>query len=227
MAEKKIFLLDTNVLVGYYLKQNPSVMDVVGYLKKLREGGACLLFIPNFCIAEVFSTFSKLCYYRDISEKEFKEAKENFINDVSRDDEYKRYQYYNHYELNRYHLFDAHMVYQPFWEYVVRSHIEGKHKTKEGYRKFPSSFDLLTIAQGIELTMLYSDEDFAILTSDQFIIDICNYLRRLKDKDKISFIKRKEECSEHKNLSKFEYPRVLDARNIKEIKDFLNDKNST
>lgn len=220
---KKIFLLDANVLVDYYLRQEPKIIETMRELRKKRYEGKCLLFIPNFCVAEVFSTFARNIYSKAMSGKFVKDAKEIFIDEVSRDYEYKRYQYYCHIELNRYHLLHAHLVYKPTWEYVYKN--RNNYRDKKGNLKPPpSTFDLLVIAQGIEMTSLYSDEEFALLTSDAWMIDICNYLHELTDEQKYALVNRNNDNNKNipENLSSYKYPKILNARNTGEINQFLN-----
>ncbi|OIO01165.1 hypothetical protein COY52_07165 [Candidatus Desantisbacteria bacterium CG_4_10_14_0_8_um_filter_48_22] len=223
---KKFFLLDANVIVDYYLGRH-EVQRVFNDLLRRRQEGRCLIFIPDFCISEIFSTFAKKCYYekdaRDrISEQQFRKAKWDFIDDTSRDLEYKRAQPYTHVELSQNHLINAHLVYQPAWDFVKKEHVRKKLVRKDGTYKFPSTFDLLVIAQGVEMAKLYSDEDFVILTSDEVMLEICRHLRNLRHADKVSYIKRNESRLEaYHNLPSFKYPRAINARNYGEIKAFL------
>ena len=215
---RKVVLLDTNVLVDYYLKQRDNVVQAVELLKKERQDGRCLLFIPIFCVAEVFSTFAKRCFMeRKINEETFLNAKWKFAEDVSRDYEYARYQYFAHLPLDRYHLFHAHLVYAPAWKRVLELQLSGKYR-----EQYPSTFDLLVIAQGIELSSLYSDNDFRLLTSDKLMIEICNYLLTLKKEEMISFIRKpNENRGKYKNLDQFRYPKVLDGSDVRAVEAFL------
>ena len=140
---KKFFLLDTNVIVDFYTG-DPRIKKVFTELRKGGQRGEYLIFIPNFCIGEVFSVLASKCYYEErvnekITEDKFKKAKWDFIDDVSRDDEYKRLQLYYHVELNRYHLFNAHLVYQPAWEFLKKEHAARRLLKKDGNKKFPST----------------------------------------------------------------------------------------
>ena len=212
----KVLLLDSNILVDYYLQERSSIVQSMKALKKARQEGRCRLFIPNFCIAEVFSTFARKCYLNnDLNEAQSRRAKWAFVDEISRDYEYARYQFFTHIELNRYHLFNGHMVYTPAWEFVSSLHHEGRF---EG--KYPSTFDLLVIAQGIEMTSLYSEDNFRLVTSDALMLEICNYLQKIEKDQKLSYItKQKKEGSAYKYLDEFKYPKVLYA-----VKPALVDK---
>lgn len=218
---KKFFLLDTNVVVDYYVG-NPKVKKVFEDLLNKQKNNKCIIFIPNFCIGEAFNILANLCYYKnEISPEDFKKAKMKLISDVSRDYEYKRPQIYCHVELSRYHLLNAHLIYQPAWDFLKRSHEQGKYIKKDGSKKFPSTFDLLVIAQGIELAHTYSDNDFAILTSDEVVLELCKYFRTLTHEERISFIKLIEDSPDaFKNLSSFKYPRAIDARDYNTFCEF-------
>ena len=64
MSSKKVYLLDANVLIDYYIDQYPSVIKFVNGIKAEREAGKCLIYIPNICIAEVFSVFARTYFYK-------------------------------------------------------------------------------------------------------------------------------------------------------------------
>jgi len=225
---RKIFLLDSNVLVDFYMGQ-PKVTEVIRKLREERKFGKCLMFIPNYCIGEALCAFAKKCHYEDeITEEKFKKIKWDFINEVSRDYEFKREQQYSHIELNRYHLFNAHLVYQPAWEFMRTNQF--RYKKPDNYPKIPYATDLLVIAQGIEMTHMYSEREFAILTSDQLLIDICEHLQTLDEKARMKFVKKdnedeaKTEGSNNlsfKYLTSFRYPNALNARDYKKIMEFM------
>lgn len=226
---KKIVLLDSNVIVDYYLNRDRKVIESMDMLKARREQGQCIISIPNFCIGEVFSSFANICFYKDkdrlgdrydpeAASKRFVEAKYKFIDELSRDYQYKRFQYFSHVELNRYHLFNAHLVYEPAWK-----HLKALHEKKMFTDKYPSTFDLLVIAQGIEMTSIYSDSEFALMTSDKLMIDICNYLRNnIKNPDKVKLVEKPPAGdASFKYLVNFRYPVIIDAKSKSDIVRFM------
>jgi predicted nucleic acid-binding protein len=215
MSTKKVYLLDANVLIDYYIDRCPSVIRFVDNIKAERETGECLIYVPNICIAEVFSVFSRTYFYKQegANESEYREKKWSFINDISRDYKYKRFQHFTHLELNRYHMIHAHLVYQPAYEYLRSAHKNGVH-VKDGRPQFPSAIDLLVIAQGIEMTGLYSDEEFSLVTADKLISELSKYLSGLTDSDRKRFLKGNNANNEElKNLSAYRYPVCVNAKN--------------
>ena len=213
---KKVYLLDANVLIDYYIDQCPSVIHFVDKIKAERETGKCLIYVPNICIAEVFSVFARTYFYKQEGKKEYeyREKKWSFINDISRDYKYKRFQHFTHLELNRYHMIHAHLVYQPAFEYLRLAHMKGVH-VKDGKQQFPSAIDLLVIAQGIEMTGLYSDEEFSLVTADRLISSLCEHLCDLSDDDRKRYLKGRNANEEDlKNLSAYRYPKCVNAKHI-------------
>ena len=225
-VRKKILLLDANVLVDYYLKQKKKIIESVENLRGARLSGRCLLFVPIFCIAETFSTFAKKRFLNSTPKKKDAinvnislEAKWAFDRDVSREYEFHKIQYFTPLPLDRYHLFNAHLVYEPAWKRIAE--LQRKYPKDFG-KKFLSTFDLLVIAQGIEMTYLYHEEDFRLITSDVLMLRICEYLRTLKEPDKLSFARREREDDGQYTFRKdFKYPRTLKAWDPKEVDEFL------
>ena len=155
---KYLYLLDTCAWVHYY-KGDKRVKDLLDYIIEQKGLRKATLFMPSFCIAEVFNTFAKW-RYRDtvISETEYLTIKDAFRKHV------RRGIIISEYPLHIYHIYNTdHII--PF---------EHQWDNKEDTL---STFDILIIAMGVELVKHFGDSRVRILTADKRLASICNQLR--------------------------------------------------
>jgi predicted nucleic acid-binding protein len=152
----KTYLLDASAAVELYLPGDRKVKRVVSFIcdQKTRFHEA-VLYIPSFCIVEVFNTLAKK-YFRPeenaipLSEAEYHECLKRFRNDVH----WGRTFY--PYELHRYHIISADRII-PIEQYFA----------KQDERKHLSTYDILVIAMSCELAYTGVPEETYLVTCDK------------------------------------------------------------
>jgi len=170
MKAKYIYLLDTCAWVNYY-KGNPKIQALLAHIIEQKGMNRATLFMPSFCVAEVFNTFAKWRYRgKDIkiNEEEYCGIKTNFRNHI------RRGHLISEYPLHIYHIYNTDYVipFEHQWDIEQDS---------------LSTFDLLIIGMGIELIKHYGDYPIRILTSEKRIAHLTNKMRNdvnkaMKDK---------------------------------------------
>lgn len=153
----KYYLLDASAFV--YAIENLDKLKNNFFIEK--ANGSAFLYIPQFCIPEVFNTFARF-FYRDkkIGGDQYTKWRNEFTKLVKD----RRILYC--YDLHRYHNLNTNKVYR----------IE--HSTPYGNGEGAlSSFDILVIAMGIELKHLHSPNEVSILTRDKRLHRISNISR--------------------------------------------------
>jgi hypothetical protein len=132
-------LLDSNITAGYYLPRSLNSIKarerIEIIFKSIRSGGSDhFLYIPNFCIAEVFSVFMKHAFgtwnphvgkKRTIDKRIYESLVKQFHKDIHNG------KFIYHLELNRYHILGINLV-APIDHYyrisrgIALSHIHGR-----------------------------------------------------------------------------------------------------
>lgn len=185
-SEKEMwFLLDSNVTAGYYLPRSLNSRKAADRISDIFDSSRSsqrrdFFYIPNFCIAEVFSVFMKHCFgkwNRHLHKKGTIDRRvyENLCKQFQSDIHNGRFLY--HYELNRYHILGINLV-APIDHYfkITRSN---KQVSPMG------TFDHLIISMGIHLAHIHGAENVCILSTDDRLTDI---LRKCKGKIKPSTV---------------------------------------
>lgn len=166
MSMRYIYLLDTCAYVNYLRKlpEHPDLEAKMNHLIEQRGLGAATLFMPNFCIAEVFNTFGRFRYREGIirSETDYEIVKNAFRNHI------RRGVLISEYPLHIYHVYNA--------DYVVPFEHQWNIGVDQSWRL--STFDILIIGMGIELVKHFGEENVRIVTCDNRIEMLCNSLRR-------------------------------------------------
>jgi len=166
------FLLDANTVAQFYLAGRSHTPPRTRFdrLVAAKGIGRAFLYIPNFCIAEVFNVFSDYYFRRKRPWPEgakrggFKRVCGRF-----RDDVHGGTIFYGM-DLNRNHIVNIDRI-APFAQRFAP-----RNKRK------PSTYDLLIIAMGIELQRIHGDR-FWIATNDEPLSIIA---KRLTDHQKIT-----------------------------------------
>lgn len=115
-----------------------------------KANGSAFLYMPQFCVPEVFNTFARI-FYRDntIPGPLYTEWRNEFIKAIGN----RRILYC--YDLHRYHNLNTHRIY------------EIEHKTPYSQKERAlSTFDILIIAMGMELKRVHCPNNVSILTRD-------------------------------------------------------------
>lgn len=168
LPNRLAYLFDTSALIPYY-RHDPDLEPKIKHLTEQRGLGRATLFIPNFCIAEVFNTFAKLRYRENIlGDSEYDTLKEIFRDHI------RHATLFYEYPLHIYHIYNV--------DYI--SPLEHQLDIGKEKEQFLSSFDILIIGMGIELVKKYGEENFRIITCDNRLSKICKHLRKLGEEAK-------------------------------------------
>lgn len=171
----KYLLLDSNVTAAYYLSSSTKSKKVRTRIESIfdskRSGKSDFFFyLPNFCVAEVFSVFMKYSFSawnrhvtKTIDTRVYKSLVEQFQKDIHNG------KFIYHYELSRYHVLAINLVapidhYYQYWR--------GKKPVNP-----MGTFDHLIISMGIHLAHIHGRDNVAIVSADQRLTDIlsrCN-----------------------------------------------------
>jgi hypothetical protein len=170
-------LLDANVTAGYYLPRSLRGKRAAGRIENVfdsvRSGASNHFFyIPNFCVAEVFSVFMKHAYGHWNSHVRKKgtidkRVYERLVWQFQADIHNGRFMY--HYELSRYHVLGINLV-APIDHYFQFSRGKKNHAPM-------GTFDHLIISMGIHLAHIHGAENTVILSSDD---RLCNILSKCR-----------------------------------------------
>ena len=166
-------LLDSNVTAGYYLPRSlhstKAAQRIEAIFDSVRSGESKHFFyIPNFCIAEVFSVFMKHAFGGWNPQVQGKGKLDSrvygsLVKQFQKDIHNGRFLY--HYELNRYHILGINLV------APVDHHFRISRGKKR--RVVPmGTFDHLIISMGIHLAHIHTPEQVCILTADDRLSDI-------------------------------------------------------
>jgi hypothetical protein len=158
---KIYYLIDTSAVIHHY-KEDPQLTPRIEHIVEQQGLGRAVLFIPNFCIAEVFNTFAKLHFReRSLIGEEYQKCCEQFRHDIH------NAKLFYHYELQRYHILNV--------DYIVPF----EHQLLTNQDEYLSTFDIIILAMGIELVRIVGEKDFFIITCDKRIHSIGKSLRGL------------------------------------------------
>ena len=172
-------LVDANIAAGYYLprslwsKRARERARIV--FDSVRSGGSDhFLYIPNFCIAEVFSVFAKHSFGRwnrqikkkgTIDTRVYKSLVKQFGADIHNGS------FLYQYELSRYHILGIDLV-APVDHYYQISRGTGRSHAPAG------TFDHLIISMGIQLAHVHGADNVAIVTADKRLVKILEKCRQ-------------------------------------------------
>ena len=176
----KYILLDANVTAGYYLWRSLSSKiareRITNILDSGRSGESKFFFyLPNFCVAEVFSVFMKYSFGtwnahvkgKSIDTRVYNSLVRQFQSDIHNG------KFIYHYELNRYHVLGINLV------APVDHHFQITQKKKKQKQPRPmSTFDHLILSMGIHLVHVHGRENVLILSADN---RLTNVLKKCRD----------------------------------------------
>jgi len=217
-------LLDANVTAGYYL---PHTLDYVKAAERIEllfnsirsKGSDHFLYLPNFCVAEVFSVFGKHSYGKwnqqvkkkggVIDTRVYESVCKQFEKDIHNGN------LIYHLELNRYHVFAIDLV-APVDHYFKMDR-KNKWVTPAG------TFDQLIVAMGIHLAHVHGQENVCIVSTDNRLVNLVKKCRTEIPKETIKSLKlNKAKEIAGKKFSKEIFPRALhlgrcSEKDLKEI----------
>jgi hypothetical protein len=163
---RKYCLFDTSVLVPYFLPHSHKEAKVheraVAIIESVRsKASEHFFYIPNFCIAEVFSTFAKHAYgdwNKQVSSGTIDGRVHASLRKQFQDDIHNAALFY-HYELSRYHVLTVNIV-APVDHYFKLGRGDGRRIVPSG------TFDQLIAAMGIHLTKIHGAGNVVVVTAD-------------------------------------------------------------
>lgn len=222
---KKFILVDANVVAAYYLTRSLRNKVALPYIENIFEfvrqnPNDYMIYIPNFCIAEVVSvfikhTFAKWNIKETINTKVYNSLINSFQNDIH------NAQFMYHLELDRYHVLGINLV-------APIDHFFQISRTSKDKRKYQpaGTFDQLIISMGVQLAKIHGRENVCILTADYRlakIVEKCRSNIRATTLSKMKISIAEKVCSV--KFSKELFPNYINLgrKQIKEdeIKDFF------
>jgi len=211
-APEKYMLLDTNVIVGYYIPESlsePARTHIHNVLESCRKGAQpeWYLMIPNIVIVEVFSVFAKYCFATwnnfvkrrlpgGLDQRRYKTICKRFHDHVHNG------RFFHQVELNRYHVLGVDLI-APIDHYF--QHFRGKSRKKP-----METVDMLILSMGIYFSHQFGKERFMILTADRRMSAICEKARsgiRKNTAKKLGLIEKADELGY--GYSSDIFPRVV------------------
>lgn len=158
----KTYLLDASAAIEIYLADKQNTGQIMRHVLGEQERKSATLFIPNFCVAEVFNCFARKHFRENgMSTDTYKEYLDRFRGDIH----WGKTIY--SYDLNRYHIVAA--------DNIIPA--EQKRELKAG--KGPlSTFDILIIAMACELAYTRGVSNTFLLTRDERLNEVCNDIRK-------------------------------------------------
>jgi len=200
----KTYLFDASAAVELYLPGDRRVKNAVSFIcdqkTKFHEA---MIYIPSFCIAEVFNTFAWKHFRPSkddelLTKADYDECLKNF-----RDDVHWGRTFYP-YELHRYHIVAADRII-PF---------EHHFALKDDYKHL-STFDILIIAMACELAYTGIREETYLVTCDKRMKVVVDKFRNF-DLDEL---KRTTPLGPLGEIEKRRWfpPICIDAKNIRQV----------
>jgi hypothetical protein len=165
-------LLDSNVTAAFYLPRSTKHIKMASRIENIfssvRSGATKHFFyLPNFCVAEVFSVFIKHAFGTwnkhvkkagSVDKRVYRSVCAQFEQDIHNG------KFIYHYELSRYHVLGMNLV-APVDHYFQISR-------KNSNVAPMGTFDHLIISMGIHLAHIHGNDKVAIVSSDKRLTDI-------------------------------------------------------
>lgn len=166
-------LLDANVTAGYYLprslnskKARERIANIFDSARSGRSG--FFFYLPNFCVAEVFSVFMKHSFGAwnshvkkkgTIDTRVYMSLVKQFQDDIHNG------KFIYHYELSRYHVLGINLV-APIDHYFRFRRGKKQNVVPMG------TFDHLIISMGVHLCRIHGRDNVVVVSADDRLTDI-------------------------------------------------------
>jgi hypothetical protein len=199
------FLLDANVVAGYYLprslnskKARENIRLIFNYVRAKPDD--FFLYMPNFCVAEVFSVLMKHSFgtwNQQVREGTIDtRVYTSLVRQFQKDIHNGRFIY--HYELSRYHILGINLV----------APIDHYYKISRGKKRIVpmGTFDHLIISMGIHLAYIHGRDNVCILSTDDRLTDI---LMKCKSHIPLSVVEKLKLKIAHKLTGRFFGPKIF------------------
>ena len=188
---KLYILLDANVTAGYYLSRSlrsPKARELIANIFDAARSGQAEFFfyLPNFCVAEVFSVFMKHSFgswnnhvKRTIDTRVYHQLVKQFQDDIHNG------KFIYPYELSRYHVLGISLV-APVDHYF--RFYRGTKRTVVPM----GTFDHLIISMGINLAHIHGRDNVIVVSTDDRLLKILGKCRTTIPKRTIERLKLDE-----------------------------------
>jgi hypothetical protein len=156
------YLFDASAAVELYASRNVKCKKAVRFIVEQRKTHKqAVLYIPNFCVVEVFNALARR-HFKDgvLDDAQYENSLKLF-----RDDVHWGKTLYS-YELNRYHVIGADEI------IPIEHHVASEHE-----RDHLSTFDILIIVMACELAYVGQQEDTFLVTCDKRIQKVVNQFK--------------------------------------------------
>ncbi len=214
------FIVDANIVAGYYLPQSLNTQkerDKVKLIFKYFKKNKIFVYIPNICIAETFNVFAKYSFgkwnrqikkTKPIDTRTYLKIVKKFENDIHNG------KFLYHYELNRYHILNSGFI-SPIDNHYQYSKRKSKKlsKTKNNVKPM-GTFDHLIISMAMELVHIHGKENVCLISLDSRLTNILKICNKGIPKNIIEKLKLKNIASRvrGKEFSKNIFPNCLNLK---------------
>lgn len=163
------YLFDASAAVELYSPRNIKTEKLVRFIVDQKAvHKRAILYIPNFCIVEVFNALARR-HFKDgsLDNNHYEDSLRHFRDDVH----WGRTLY--SYDLNRYHVIGADEI------IPIEHHVASEHE-----RDHLSTFDILIIAMACELAYLGTPERTFLVTCDRRIQKVVEQFKRTAPRER-------------------------------------------
>jgi hypothetical protein len=163
------YLFDASAAVELYAPRNARREKIVRFIVEQKWPlKKAILYIPNFCVVEVFNTLARKCFRDSMLDKtQYESALNRFRNDIH----WGRTLY--SYELTRYHVIGADEI------IPIEHHVASEHE-----RDHLSTFEILIIAMASELAYVGEPENTRLVTCDRRIPKVVEEFKGVSLRDR-------------------------------------------
>lgn len=193
-------LFDANVIAAYYCTKTTRSAKVISRARTIIESvrskaSSHFLYIPNFCIAEVFSVFMKYAYStwnshvksRKLDRRVYGKVRTQFQEDIH------NARLFYHYELSRYHVLAVNLVAPVDHHYRMKRRRRASKKKKASTKPVQPSgtLDQLLIAMGVHLVKIHGPNNVVVVTADErlaMVIEKCRSQIKYDVKQKLGLV---------------------------------------
>jgi predicted nucleic acid-binding protein len=155
----RTYIFDACAAVDIYCPRSEKVKRVLKFIVEQRTlHNKAALYIPDFCIVEVFNTLAKMHFKkRVLSKEQYEDCLQRFRNDIH----WASVLY--PYAINRYHMLGADEIIP----------IEQNTPSEKDWDHL-STYDILLIAMASELAYLGDPEEVFLVTCDRRVKRVCD-----------------------------------------------------
>lgn len=186
------YLFDASAAVELYAPRTSKTEKAARFIvEQKKTHKQATLYIPNFCVVEVFNTLARR-HFKDgaLHRAQYESSLKRFRDDVH----WARTLY--SYDLNCYHVIGADEI------IPIEHHVASEHE-----RDHLSTFDILIIAMACELAYLGRAEDTFLVTCDRRILKVVDQFKGMD-------LKKREEWKVHgilddRSIKRWVPPNVL------------------